>query len=130
MAGALIGQGGFGLVDTPSDGVFVTGPADLALFTVLFTDGRRAGLPALREGRRLSGRALGLAVPLTMIGTAVPAHYLAGLDWTTSLPVGAILAPPTRSSPPPSSAAPTCRCARAACSTWSPASTTAPPCPS
>ncbi|NUT48130.1 MAG: sodium:proton antiporter [Saccharothrix sp.] len=93
LAGALIGQGGFGWVDIPSNGAFVTGLADLALFTVLFTDGQRAGLPALREGRRLSGRALGLAMPLTMIGIAVPAHFLAGLDWTTALLIGAILSP-------------------------------------
>lgn len=93
VAGALIGQGGFGLVDIPTDGPFVTGLADLALFTVLFADGQRAGLPALREGWRLSGRALGLAMPLTMIGIAVPAHYLAGLDWPTAFLVGAILSP-------------------------------------
>lgn len=93
VAGALIGQGGFGLVDIPSDGVFVTGLADLALFTVLFTDGQRVGLPALREGWRLSGRALGLAMPLTMVGIALPAHFLAGLDWPTAFLVGAILSP-------------------------------------
>ncbi|MFI9811316.1 cation:proton antiporter [Saccharothrix variisporea] len=93
LASALIGQGGFGWVDIPSNGAFVTGLADLALFTVLFTDGQRAGLPALREGWRLSGRALGLAMPLTMVGIAVPAHFLAGLDWTTALLVGAILSP-------------------------------------
>ncbi|MEV1118013.1 cation:proton antiporter [Actinosynnema sp. NPDC049800] len=28
-----------------------------------------------------------------MIGIAVPAHFLAGLDWTTALLVGAILSP-------------------------------------
>jgi NhaP-type Na+/H+ or K+/H+ antiporter len=93
LAGALIGQGGFGLVDIPSDGPFVTGLADLALFTVLFVDGQRAGLPALREGWRLSGRALGLAMPLTMVGIALPAHYLAGLDWSTAFLIGAILSP-------------------------------------
>jgi NhaP-type Na+/H+ or K+/H+ antiporter len=93
VAGALVGQGGFGLVDIPSDGVFVTGLADLALFTVLFTDGQRANVRALREGWRLSGRALGLAMPLTMVGIALPAHYLAGLDWTTSFLIGAILSP-------------------------------------
>ncbi len=93
VAGALIGQGGFGLVDIPSNGAFVTGLADLALFTVLFTDGQRAGLPDLKEGWRLSGRALGLAMPLTMVGIAVPTHFLTGLDWTTSFLVGAILSP-------------------------------------
>lgn len=93
VAGALLGQGGFGLVAIPSNGPFVTGLADLALFTVLFTDGQRAGLPALKEGWRLSGRALGLAMPLTMVGIALPAHYLAGLDWSTAFLVGAILSP-------------------------------------
>ncbi|MFK0244093.1 cation:proton antiporter [Amycolatopsis azurea] len=93
VAGALIGQGGFGLVDIPSNGAFVTGLADLALFTVLFTDGQRAGLPSLKESWRLSGRALGLAMPLTMVGIAVPTHYLTSLDWTTSFLIGAILSP-------------------------------------
>ncbi|MCX2951411.1 cation:proton antiporter [Lentzea sp. NEAU-D7] len=93
VAGALIGQGGLGLVDIPSNSGFVTVLADLALFTVLFTDGQRAGLPDLKQGWRLSGRALGLAMPLTMIGIAVPAHFLTGLDWTTSFLIGAILSP-------------------------------------
>ena len=93
VAGALIGQGGFALVDIPSNDPFVTGLADLALFTVLFVDGQRVGLPALKEGWRLSGRALGLAMPLTMVGIALPAHFLAGLDWSTALLVGAILSP-------------------------------------
>lgn len=93
LAGALIGQGGFGLVVIHPTDPIVTFLADLALFTVLFTDGQRASLPALREGWRESGRALGLGMPLTMIGIAVPAHYLAGLDWPTALLLGAILSP-------------------------------------
>ncbi len=71
----------------------VTALADIALFTVLFTDGQRANVRALREGWRLSGRALGLGMPLTMIGIAVPAHFLVGLDWPTALLLGAILSP-------------------------------------
>ncbi|WP_410645300.1 cation:proton antiporter [Amycolatopsis sp. lyj-346] len=93
LAGALIGQGGFGLVEIHPRDPLVTALADIALFTVLFTDGQRASLPALREGWRLSGRALGLGMPLTMIGVAVPAHFLVGLDWPTALLVGAILSP-------------------------------------
>ncbi|TCO58311.1 cation:proton antiporter [Actinocrispum wychmicini] len=93
LAGALIGQGGFGLVHVAPGDPLVTGLADVALFTVLFTDGQRASLPALREGWRLSGRALGLAMPLTMAGVAIPAYFLAGLDWPTALLLGAILSP-------------------------------------
>lgn len=93
VAGAVIGQGGFGLVTIePGDQVVVL-LADVALFTVLFTDGQRANVPALRQGWRLSGRALGLAMPLTMVLVALPAHWLAGLDWPTAFLVGAILSP-------------------------------------
>jgi NhaP-type Na+/H+ or K+/H+ antiporter len=93
LAGALIGPGGFALVEIDPQGPLIAGLADIALFTVLFTDGQRASLPALREGWRLSGRALGLGMPLTMIGIALPAHYLVGLDWVTAFLLGAILAP-------------------------------------
>lgn len=93
LAGALLGEGGFGLVALDPGGELVATLADLALFTVLFTDGQRASLPALRAGWRLSGRALGLGMPLAMVGVAVPAHYLAGLDWPTAFLVGAILSP-------------------------------------
>ncbi|WP_103355501.1 sodium:proton antiporter [Amycolatopsis sp. CA-128772] len=93
LAGALIGQGGLGLVPIAPHDPLVTALADIALFTVLFTDGQRANVRALREGWRLSGRALGLGMPLTMVGIAVPAHFLVGLDWPTALLLGAILSP-------------------------------------
>ncbi|MDQ0382910.1 cation:proton antiporter [Amycolatopsis thermophila] len=93
LAGALLGQGGFGLITIHPTDPLVSVLADLALFTVLFTDGQRANLPALKESWRLSGRALGVAMPLTMAGIAVPAHFLAGLDWPTALLLGAILSP-------------------------------------
>ena len=93
VAGALIGPGGFGIVSISSDDSIVSLLADVALFTVLFTDGQRANLTALKENWSLSGRALGLGMPLTMIGIAVPAHFLVGLDWPTALLIGAILSP-------------------------------------
>ncbi|WP_330180484.1 cation:proton antiporter [Nocardia sp. NBC_01503] len=93
LAGALLGQGGFGVVTVDPDDDVVVLLADVALFTVLFTDGQRANVRALREGWRLSGRALGLGMPLTMVLIAVPAHWLAGLDWPTAFLLGAILSP-------------------------------------
>jgi NhaP-type Na+/H+ or K+/H+ antiporter len=93
VAGALLGPGGFGIVTQSAEDEIVAVLADIALFTVLFTDGQRASVPALREGWRLSGRALGLGMPLAMIGIAIPAHFLANLDWPTSFLLGAILSP-------------------------------------
>ena len=53
VAGALLGPGGVGVVDYSADDAIVAVLADIALFTVLFTDGQRASVPALREGWRL-----------------------------------------------------------------------------
>jgi len=93
LAGAVLGPGGLGLVQKNAEDEIVAVLADIALFTVLFTDGQRASVPALREGWRLSGRALGLGMPLAMIGIAVPAHFLVNLDWPTAFLLGAILSP-------------------------------------
>lgn len=93
LAGAVVGRGGFGVVDITPDSPLVGTLADLALFTVLFVDGT-----ALRELRgsgswRQPARALGIGMPLAVLGVGVLTHYLTGLDWVTSLLVGAVLAP-------------------------------------
>jgi NhaP-type Na+/H+ or K+/H+ antiporter len=93
VAGALVGPGALGLIEVTPDGPLVRALADLALFTVLFVDGGRTSMRSLRTGWRLSGRALGLGMPVVMVLVAVATHYLVGLDWTTSFLVGAILAP-------------------------------------
>ena len=93
VAGALIGPGGLSIVTIGPGDTIVALLADVALFTVLFTDGQRANLTALKENWNLSGRALGLGMPLTMVGIALPVHFLAGLDWPTSFLIGAILSP-------------------------------------
>ncbi|WP_396928609.1 cation:proton antiporter [Mycolicibacterium sp.] len=93
LAGALIGPGGLGIDAIQPGDPIVAGIADVALFIVLFTDGQRACVPALKDNWRLSGRALGLGMPLTMVGIAVPAHLLAGLSWSTAFLLGAVLSP-------------------------------------
>ena len=93
VAGALVGPGFLGLIEVSPEGPLVSRLADLALFTVLFVDGGRLSLRELHAGWRLSGRALGLGMPLALVLVAVATHYLVGLDWTTSLLVGAILSP-------------------------------------
>ena len=93
VAGALVGPGFLGLIDVSPQSPLVSGLADVALFAVLFVDGGRLPLLQLRAEWRLSGRALGLGMPLSLALVAVAAHLLVGLDWVTALLVGAILAP-------------------------------------
>jgi NhaP-type Na+/H+ or K+/H+ antiporter len=93
VAGALVGPGFLGLIEVTPNSPAVSTLADLALFTVLFVDGGRLPLRELRAGWRLSGRALGFGMPLALVLVALATHFLVGLDWTTSLLVGAILSP-------------------------------------
>ncbi|MFB4273967.1 MULTISPECIES: cation:proton antiporter [unclassified Nonomuraea] len=92
-AGFVLGDGVLGVVSVRPGDELVGTLAELALFTVLFTDGMRVGWKDLRTAWRLPGRALGWGLPLTLVVTAVGAHYLVGLGWIESLLIGAILAP-------------------------------------
>lgn len=93
VGGIVLGSGVLQIIDiTPEDPTVVL-LAELALFAVLFTDGMKVGWGDLRSAWKLPGRALLLGLPLTLVLTALLAHYIVGLDWATSLLVGAILSP-------------------------------------
>ncbi len=93
VAGFLLGDGVFGIVDLQPGDPIVSGLAELALFSVLFTDGQQVGVADLRSAWRLPGRALIFGMPLTFIVTAGLAFWVAGLPWQESLLVAAVLAP-------------------------------------
>ncbi len=93
LAGFVLGQGVLDVVPIASGDPIVRTLAELALFSVLFTDGMRVGWQDLRSAWRLPGRALLLGLPLTLVVTAVLAHYVAGLPWLLSFLLGAVLAP-------------------------------------
>lgn len=92
-AGFLVGDGALGLVHITPESELVSQIAELALFAVLFTDGMRVGWADLRSAWKLPGRALGFGLPLTLVITALLAHFVLGLDWIESLLIGAILSP-------------------------------------
>src|SRR5918995_5935896 len=93
IAGIVLGDGVTGVVDLQPQDEIVAILAELALFAVLFSDGRRVGWQDLISAWHLPGRALGWGLPLTLLITAVLAHFVAGLDWPEALLIGAILAP-------------------------------------
>ena len=93
LGGFLLGSGVLDVIVLESDDPIVGGLAELALFSVLFTDGMRAGVADLRAAWRLPGRALLLGLPLTFLITAGLAHVVVGLPWLESLLLGAVLAP-------------------------------------
>ena len=93
VAGFIVSDGMLGIVVVAPKDPVVAVLAELALFSVLFTDGMRVGLKDLTSAWRLPGRALFLGLPLTLGGTALLAHYVAGLPWLESFLLGAILSP-------------------------------------
>ena len=93
LGGFVLGDGMLGVIDVAPGDPLVDLLAQLALFSVLFTDGMRVAIADLRSAWRLPGRALLLGMPLAFAITAVVAHYVAGLPWLESLLLGAVLAP-------------------------------------
>jgi len=93
LAGFLLGDGMIAVVQLRAEDELVTVLAELALFSVLFTDGQRVGLRDLAAAWRLPGRALLLGMPLTFLVTAGLGVTLAGLPWPEALLVAAVLAP-------------------------------------
>ncbi|MET3809594.1 cation:proton antiporter [Arthrobacter sp. UYEF3] len=93
LGGFFLGPGMLNVVPIQSGDPAVGVLSQLALFSVLFTDGMKVGLTDLRRAWRLPGRALLFGLPLTLIITALLAHFLVGLPWLQSLLLGAVLSP-------------------------------------
>ncbi len=93
VAGFIVSEGMLGIVVLAPDGGAVAILAELALFSILFTDGMRVGIKDLTTAWQLPGRALFLGLPLTLVGTALLAHWVAGLPWLESFLLGAVLSP-------------------------------------
>lgn len=93
VCGFAAGNGWLSLVQTGADDESLRLFAELALFAVLFTDGMRLGARELFSAWRLSGRALLVGMPLTLLFTAALGHTFSGLAWPEAFLVGAVLAP-------------------------------------
>lgn len=92
-AGVLLGPGVVGLIDVRAGDPMVATVADLALVTVLFTDGLRLGLRDIARAGRAPLRALGIGMPLAVVGIAVLVGLLTPLSWPAAFLVGAVLSP-------------------------------------
>jgi NhaP-type Na+/H+ or K+/H+ antiporter len=95
VAGILSGEGVAGLISFGPDNPVVAKFAELALFSVLFTDGMRVNARNFSWSSclRLPGRALVVGLPLTIVGNALLAHLLVGLPWLEAFLLGAVLGP-------------------------------------
>ncbi len=92
-SGFLLGPGVLGVLDVQSHDQVVFRFAELALFSVLFTDAMHAGIGDLRAAWKLPGRALLFGMPLTFAGIAALCWLLTGFDWPESFLVAAVLTP-------------------------------------
>jgi NhaP-type Na+/H+ or K+/H+ antiporter len=92
LAGFIAG-GTMGWIPVDASNPVVSRFSELALFSVLFTDGMRIGLSDLKTAWRLPGRALLLGFPLNLALVAILARWIVGLPWIESLLIGAVLSP-------------------------------------
>jgi NhaP-type Na+/H+ or K+/H+ antiporter len=93
VAGFVLGEGGFGLLDFNAESAFVEDLATVALIVILFRDGLEVEAEMLQTAWRLPVRKLALGMPITGALVALAAHALTDLTWTESFLLGALLSP-------------------------------------
>jgi sodium/hydrogen antiporter len=93
VAGFVLGQGGFGVLDFQAESAFVDDLAAVALIVILFRDGLEVEAEMLQTAWRLPVRKLALGMPITGALVALATHTLTDLDWTESFLLGALLSP-------------------------------------
>jgi NhaP-type Na+/H+ or K+/H+ antiporter len=92
VVGFFCGAGGLGIIHLDVEQPLVQRFVELALFSILFTDGMRVNRRMLGAWR-LPARALVPGIPLTVLVIALFAHFVAGLDWLAAFLLGAALSP-------------------------------------
>ena len=93
LLGFVLGRGGLDLIGFDPTSGFVGGIATLALVVILFRDGLEVEAEMLRHEWHLPARKLVVGMPVTAGIVALAAHVVAGLTWTESLLLGALLSP-------------------------------------
>ena len=93
VAGFVLGDGGFGVLDLNPTSDFVQALAVIALVLILFRDGLEVEEEMLQEAWHLPLRNLVLAMPITAGLVALATHALTDFSWTESFLLGALLSP-------------------------------------
>jgi CPA2 family monovalent cation:H+ antiporter-2 len=88
VMGALMGPGGFGLVDDPER---VRGLAELGVVFLLFEIGLELPIERVRRLWRTAAAAGALQVGVTLLAVAAVARLL-GVDWPAAIMIGALVA--------------------------------------
>ena len=91
--GFAVGPAGLSFVGVSPGEPLVSGLTDLALVSILFSDGMKLDFVELRERWHLPVRALLLAMPATALVTALGSVLLFHLSWAEALLLGAMLSP-------------------------------------
>lgn len=93
VAGIVLGDSGFEVLDFSPQDPFVEDLAVVALVLILFRDGLEVDAEMLQREWRAPLRKLLLAMPITAAIIAVAAHAIVGLDWLEAFLLGALLSP-------------------------------------
>jgi NhaP-type Na+/H+ or K+/H+ antiporter len=93
LVAGFVAGGVLNLVTLRPGGDQVRLASELALFSVLFTDGMRVKFTEILENWRLPVRALLIGMPLALLLTGVLARYVVGLPWDEAFLLAAVLSP-------------------------------------
>lgn len=91
--GMVVANDPVSLVDLSPGSLAVRELAEITLALVLFGDAATVDVRELRRERWLTGRLLGIGLPLSMAAGTLAAHLLLGTSWWVSAVIGASVAP-------------------------------------
>jgi sodium/hydrogen antiporter len=93
LIGFIAGHGAIGLIQVNADNNDLFTFVEVALVTILYTDGMKIGKKDLLKVWKLPGRALLFGLPLTLFIMALLARLILSLTWLESFLVAAVLSP-------------------------------------
>src|SRR3954465_1971053 len=93
VAGFVLGEGGFEVLELAPDSGFVEGLATTALIVILFRDGLEVEFEMLQRAWRPPLSKLVIGMPVTAGIVAIAAHAFTSLSWTEAFLLGALLSP-------------------------------------
>ena len=93
VAGFVLGEGGFEVLQFDPTSGFVTDVAVTALVVILFRDGLEVEFEMLQRASRPPLAKLIIGMPVTAGIVALAAHALTSLSWTEAFLLGALLSP-------------------------------------
>lgn len=97
LVGILLGSEGFNILQIQPSTIFIERLTEFVVIVSVFGCGLKMNRPLNPAHWQITGRLIGILMPVSIAATAAISHWLLDFDWGSAILLGAVIAPPTRS---------------------------------